>query len=224
MNELSDEASAVIESALGNLWGVVNDLARLQPRQSNAYRVSIFGSARAKPGTLAYDKVRDLARRLAARGCTIITGGGPGLMQAANEGERLGDPDGHRPTIGIRVELPFEQGANPFVEEAHLHRTFFSRLHQFVRLSNAFVVVDGGIGTTLETLMVWQLLQVKHIRDVPLVLVGPMWRGLVEWARASMLSPAGPLASAPDIDIPTCVDTTEEAAAIIEAHVARVRP
>lgn len=100
-------------------------------------------------------------------------------------------------------------------------RLNFSRLHQFVRLSNAFVVVDGGIGTTLEMLMVWQLLQVKHVHDVPLVLVGPMWRALIEWARTHMLSPAAPLASAPDIDIPTCVDTVEEAAAVIEAHLAR---
>src|SRR5688572_5836665 len=130
MKELSQEASAVIETALGNLWGVVNELSRLQPRRPAEYRVSIFGSARAKPGTPAYGKVRELAKRLATRGCTIVTGGGPGLMQAANEGEREGDPACSRRTIGIRVELPFEQGANPFVEEAFVHRTFFSRLHQ----------------------------------------------------------------------------------------------
>lgn len=220
-SDLSPESSDVVEKALGNLWGVVNELARLKPARPREYRVSIFGSARAKPGTPAYLKVKELARRLAAGGCTIVTGGGPGLMQAANEGEREGDPGNLRCTVGIRVDLPFEQGANPFVEDAYTHRTFFSRLHQFARLSNAFVVVDGGIGTTLETLMVWQLLQVKHLHDVPLVLVGPMWRKLVAWARASMISAEAPLASAPDMDLPTCVDTIDEAAALIEAHVAR---
>jgi uncharacterized protein (TIGR00730 family) len=196
---------------------VVNTLALLQPHRTE-YRVSIFGSARTRPGTVPYEQVKELARKLASQGCAIVTGGGPGLMQAANEGERLGDTDGKRRTIGVRVELPFEQGANPFVEQAYLHGTFFSRLHHFVRLSNAFVVVDGGIGTTLEALMVWQLLQVRHIRDVPLVLVGPMWRGFIVWAKEYMLSADPPLANPSDLDIPVCVDTAAEAVAVIEAH------
>lgn len=214
----ADRPADLVESALASLWRAVNDLSRLKPPIEGEYRVTIFGSARIRPGEPAYAQVRELARRLAASGCAIVTGGGPGLMQAANEGERLGDPEDRRRTVGVRVELPFEQGANPFVELCYTHQTFFSRLHQFVRLTDAFVVVDGGIGTTLESLMVWQLLQVRHIRDVPLVLVGPMWRALVEWARAHMLRPETPLAGAADLDIPILVDGIEDAYSAIERH------
>lgn len=215
--------SDILESALAHLWGVLHDLSRLQPPRPDEYRVSIFGSARVKPDDPLYGQVRELARQLAQRGCTIVTGGGPGLMQAANEGERLGDPENRRRTIGIRVELPFEQGANPFVEQAFTHQTFFSRLHHFMSLSDAFVVVDGGIGTTLESLLVWQLLQVGHARDVPLVFVGPMWRGLVDWARQYMLTGPTPRANARDMDIPVCVATPVEAVEVLERHMAARR-
>ena len=138
-------------------------------------------------------------------------------MQAANEGASLaGTTTG---SMGIRVDLPFEQDVNPFVEQAFEHETFFTRLHHFVIASDAFVVVPGGIGTVLETLMVWQLLQVRHVDDVPLILVGKMWKGLVDWATVSMLDPRLALANAEDLQIPRCVDTADEAIALIrDAH------
>ena len=137
-------------------------------------------------------------------------------MQAANEGAAsTGLPER---SLGIRVDLPFEQEVNPFVEHAFAHKTFFTRLHHFVIASDAFVVVPGGIGTVLETMMVWQLLQVRHVGGVPLILVGGMWRGLVEWAAASMLDPRLPLASAEDMKIPICLDTAEEAIVAIREH------
>jgi uncharacterized protein (TIGR00730 family) len=218
VNANAVDPNAVVDDVLRALWGAVNSLSKI-PDRSGEYRVAIFGSARLDRDDPQYAETRELARRLAARGCTIVTGGGPGLMEAANEGERLGDAKNERINIGIRVDLPFEQGANPFVEEAHLHGTFFSRLHHFVRLSNAFVVVPGGIGTTLEALMVWQLLQVRHITDVPLIFVGPMWRELGEWAKRTMLATKPPLASAKDLEIPFFVDDMGAAAAIIESHV-----
>ncbi|MBI5543888.1 MAG: LOG family protein [Deltaproteobacteria bacterium] len=223
MSDLQPPVEEIVETSLRSLWDVVNQLARLRPPGGDEYRVTIFGSARTRPGDPVYQHVRDLARELATRGCTIVTGGGPGLMQAANEGAQLGAPDNPRNSIGIRVELPFEQSANPFVEQAYTHRTFFSRLHHFARLSNAFVVVDGGIGTTLESLMIWQLLQVRHLENVPLVFVGPMWRGLVTWAREHMLKPTPPLANCADLDIPTCVDSVAEALAILERSLAAHR-
>lgn len=207
----------IVDSSLRSLWEVVNQLARLRPPSSREFRVSIFGSARTQPGDPIYAQVRELARELSARGCTIVTGGGPGLMQAANEGAQLGDPKNERASIGIRIDLPFEQSANPFVEQAYTHRTFFSRLHHFARLSNAFIVVDGGIGTTLESLMIWQLLQVKHLENVPLVFVGPMWRDLVGWAKAHMLGRATPLANAGDLDLPVCVEDAAQALRVIDA-------
>jgi predicted Rossmann-fold nucleotide-binding protein len=102
-----------------------------------------------------------------------------------------------------------------FVTQAFEHRTFFTRLHQFVLASDAFVVAPGGIGTVLETLMIWQLLQVKHLVGTPLILVGEMWPGLIEWARHTMLSTDPPLAGVEDLAIPRCVANADEAIALI---------
>src|SRR6476660_3359991 len=115
---LADEEAVkkvLVDLVLG-LWDVVNNLTRLKPSRDDRYRVTIFGSARAKPGTIAYEETKRVAKALAELGCDIITGRGPGLMQAANEGVELagGDPQ----SLGIRVDLPFEQEVNPFVEMA----------------------------------------------------------------------------------------------------------
>src|SRR4029450_2518812 len=150
----------LMDSVLG-LWDVVNNLTRLKPSRTDRYRVTIFGSARAKPGSVAYEETKRVSKALAEMGCDIITGGGPGLMQAANEGGKLAGERGK--SVGIRVDLPFEQDVNPFVELAFEHRTFFTRLHHFVLASDAFIVAPGGIGTVLETMLVWQLLQVNHL-------------------------------------------------------------
>lgn len=218
---LADEEGVkrvLVDSVLG-LWEVVNNLTRLQPSRRERYRVTIFGSARAKPGTFAYEETKRVAGALAELGCDIITGGGPGLMQAANEGTESAGERGH--SVGIRVDLPFEQEVNPFVELAFEHRTFFTRLHHFVLASDAFVVAPGGIGTVLETLMIWQLLQVRHLQHTPLILVGKMWPGLIEWARSAMLSFETPLANTEDMDIPQCVENGDEAVAIIRERHAR---
>jgi uncharacterized protein (TIGR00730 family) len=211
---LSDEEAVkeIIRTTVLNLWKVVNNLTRLRPSKHERYRIAIFGSARAQPGTFAYEEVKRVATAFAAMGCDIVTGGGPGLMQAANEGANVAGAAG---SVGIRVELPFEQDVNPFVVQAFEHETFFTRLHHFVIASDAFVVVPGGIGTVLETLMIWQLLQVRHVDNVPLILVGKMWSGLVEWAKTSMQDPRLPLASPADLDIPRCVDTADEAITLV---------
>jgi len=207
----------LVNSILG-LWDVVNNLTRLKPSRRDRYRVTIFGSARVQPGTFGYDETKRVAAALAEMDCDVITGGGPGLMQAANEGAAAVKP-AH--SVGIRVDLPFEQDVNAFVTEAFEHRTFFTRLHQFVLASDAFVVAPGGIGTVLETMMIWQLLQVKHLENTPLILVGKMWPGLVEWARDAMLGERPPLASAADMTIPRCVANADEALAVLrDCHAA----
>jgi uncharacterized protein (TIGR00730 family) len=216
---LSDEVQVrqvLLDSVLG-LWDVVNNLTRLKPTTRGRYRVTIFGSARLRPGSFGYEETKRVAAALAEMDCEIITGGGPGLMQAANEGasSRSGA------SYGIRVDLPFEQDVNAFVTEAFEHRTFFTRLHQFVLASDAFIVAPGGIGTVLELTLIWQLLQVSHLQHTPLILVGQMWPGLVQWARETMLTTDPPLASAPDLDIPRCVASADEAIAIIRDARAR---
>jgi uncharacterized protein (TIGR00730 family) len=218
--KLSDEDATVgvLERAVGGLWEVVNELTRLRRTTRQNYRVTIFGSARLKPGTPAYEGVKTLAAELTGMGCDILTGGGPGLMQAANEGAHSADPTGLRRSVGINIELPFEQEVNPFVTQAFVHRTFFSRLHHFMIASDAFVVTPGGIGSLLEMSLCWQLLQVRHLYNTPLILVGKMWAGLVEWARDAMLIEGSELASEVDFEIPRCVNTIEETVALIREN------
>ncbi len=214
-----DQVKDVLTNAVLGLWDVVNNLTRLKPSRRERYRVTIFGSARVAPGSVGYEETKRCAAELARLGCDIITGGGPGLMQAANEGA-ASSPELSE-SIGIRVNLPFEQDVNSFVGQAFEHRTFFTRLHQFVLTSDAFLVAPGGVGTVLETLMIWQLLQVHHLNNTPLILVGKMWPGLVEWARTSMLDAEFPLASPEDMAIPQCVANADGAIAIIKKAHAR---
>jgi len=216
-----DAVKDVLVSTVFGLWDIVNNLTRLRPSKRKRYRVTIFGSARAKPGTFVYDEVKRVAAALAEMGCDIIRGGGPGLMQAANEGAASVNAPERNRSVGIRVELPFEQEVNSFVEQAFEHKTFFTRLHQFVLMSDAYVVCPGGIGTVLELTLIWQLLQVKHIHDAPLILVGKMWAELVDWAKKNLLKPELALASPQDMAIPSCVNTADEAIAILREHYAR---
>jgi len=220
---LGDEESVkeLLVGTIFDLWKIVNNLTRLRPTSRDSYRVTIFGSARAQPGTLAYTETRRVARALTEMGCDIITGGGPGLMQAANEGAREANATDHDKSIGIRISLPFEQGINPFVEQAYEHETFFTRLHHFVLASDAFIVAPGGIGTVLEAMMIWQLLQVRHLEGTPFLMVGRMWPGLVDWAREAMLSSDMPFADPEDLELPQCLATADEAIAVISEHHAR---
>lgn len=216
---LSDEESVreIIIKSVFDLWKVVNNLTRLRLTKRKHYRVTIFGSARAKPASLEYEQVKQISKDLANMGCDIVTGGGPGLMQAANEGAtEVGAPERNR-SVGIRVSLPFEQDINLFVNEAYEHETFFSRLHHFVLASDAFIIVSGGIGTTLEAMMIWQLLQVEHIKKgTPLIFVGKMWGDFLEWTRTHFLPHQ--LVNPEDLEIPYCVDTTEEAVTIVQKY------
>ena len=190
---LSDEDAAVelLERAVAGLWDVVNELTRFRRTTRQNYRVTIFGSARLKRATPVYNGVKKLAAELTKMGCDIISGGGPGLMQAANEGAHSVHPKAI---------------------------TFFSRLHHFMIVSDAFVVVPGGIGTLLELSLAWQLLQVSKLYNTPLILVGKMWAELVDWGRRSMLQKNNELASEIDFEIPHCVKTMDECIALIREN------
>src|SRR3954464_16097354 len=136
---LGDERAVVdvVSSSIHKLWSAVNDLTRLRPTRRERFRVTIFGSARVPKEHWVYRAVRDLAAELTRMDCDIITGGGPGLMEAANEGAHTADTEGRRTSMGIRIALPFEQNVNEFVSEPHEHGTFFTRLHHFVLVSDA---------------------------------------------------------------------------------------
>lgn len=195
------------------LYDLISWLDQRGPIEKRYFRVAIFGSSRIQTEDRLYDQVRDLARQLSYIGCDIVTGGGPGLMMAANEGARRGAYRYHTRSFGLTILLPLEEQPNPFLDETSAHKTFFSRLHQFIRLSHAYVVVDGGIGTTLEALMVYQLLQVRLLTNRTLVFVGPMWQGLRSWIRDEIIGRG--LASEGDLEIVHWVDTVEEAVEIV---------
>ena len=208
------EPEQILDRAIYHLWETINDLEQIQPERIEFFRVSIFGSSRIRQGDPIYQDVRELSRGLAEMGIDIVTGGGPGLMEAANHGASEGAKTGHSRSFGLPIHLPTEEAHNPFVSQVYRHRTFFSRLHHFVRLSSAFVVVPGGIGTALELFMVWQLLQVKHIRSHPLILVGPMWHGLVDWMEQTMVSRS--LVSPDEMKVAAVVDSASEALPLLK--------
>lgn len=211
----------ILDKAIYQLWETINDIDQIQPERVEHYRVSIFGSSRIRRGDPIYDQVKKLSFELAHMGIDIVTGGGPGLMEAANSGAIEGQIESHARSFGLAIHLPSEEQSNPFVDKVFRHRTFFSRLHHFVRLSSAFIVFPGGIGTALEMFMVWQLLQVKHMRQHPLILVGTMWNGLIEWMRATMVERG--LVSPPDLDVVSVVSSSEEAIPIIAASYERFK-
>ncbi len=145
------------------------------------FRVSIFGSARVKPSDPLYKEVFNLAEGVGALGLDVITGGGPGLMEAASLGHKAGDKNNRAHSIGLNIVLPFEQKPNEGLELIENHERFSTRLDEFMLLSNVVVVTPGGIGTCLELFYTWQLIQVKHLCGIPVILMGKMWRKLVEW-------------------------------------------
>jgi uncharacterized protein (TIGR00730 family) len=217
----SADPTHILDKAIYQLWETINDLDQIQPERVEHYRVSIFGSSRIRRGDPIYEEVKKLSSELARMGVDIVTGGGPGLMEAANAGAVEGQIGGQSRSFGLAIHLPTEEQANPFVDKVFRHRTFFSRLHHFIRLSSAFIVMPGGVGTALELFMVWQLLQVKHMKEHPLILVGTMWPGLIEWMRGTMVERG--LVSPPDFDMVKIVGSSEEAVPIIRESYERWR-
>ncbi|MGE0174791.1 MAG: LOG family protein [Oligoflexales bacterium] len=171
------------------------------------YRVSIFGSARIKPNSTYYKIVHDLAFALASRGVDIVTGGGPGLMEAANLGAKTGSNQSR--SFGLPIDLPYEADANSHLDVKYQHRRFSSRLDEFMRISHAVVVTPGGIGTLLELFYTWQLMQVGHITRRPTILLGKdFWKDLLKWLDEVPLKSA--LLDAKDLESIVVVDSVDE--------------
>src|SRR5690242_2859122 len=172
--------------------------------------VTIFGSARTHPDDPQYQAAQETARLLAEAGFAIITGAGPGIMEAANKGARRG---GGR-SIGCNIELPFEQGANPYVDTLINFRYFFVRKTMFIKYSNAFVIFPGGFGTLDEAFEALTLIQTGKIYQFPVIMFGRhYWGGLVRWLRSEVLREKR-IASA-DLDLMMLTDDPEEAAEMI---------
>ncbi len=211
------DVARIIDRTIVRLWDTIEELESLNPAELNFYRVAVFGSARVQTGDKEYAQVREVASRLTELGCDIVTGGGPGLMEAANEGAASMRARGLRKTrsYGLTIAIPFEK-ANPYLDSVTAHRTFFSRLHHFVRMSQAFMIFPGGIGSTLELMMVWQLLQVGFMTERPVILVGDMWSGLLEWMRRDMVPRR--LMNPEDLDLVHISTSLDDAVARIDRH------
>ncbi len=188
------------------------------------YRCCIFGSARLKPETKVYNDVAELARLVAGIGLDILTGGGPGLMEAANKGAKLGQKEKKTKSrsLGITIQLDFEPLPNSHLDVKRHHHRFSSRLDDFMRLSNCIICTPGGIGTLLELYFSWQLIQVKHIDMRPIILMDRgFWNGIIEWMKAVPL--ARGLISPPDFDFVKIVDSPKEAFDLVAKDYERFR-
>jgi uncharacterized protein (TIGR00730 family) len=173
--------------------------------------VALFGSSRTPVEDTGYEMARQTARMLGAAGFAIITGGGPGMMQAANQGAR----DVGAQSVGLNIELPFEQEFNPYLDVALRFHYFFTRKVMFVRYSSAFVVLPGGYGTLDELFEALTLIQTGKILHFPVVLLGDdYWGGLLDWIRSRMLD-AGTI-SAADVELLQIADDAAHAVAIVE--------
>jgi uncharacterized protein (TIGR00730 family) len=179
--------------------------------------VTIFGSARTGPDDPQYKAAQEVARLLGKAGFSIITGAGPGIMEAANRGAKEGG--GH--SVGCNIELPFEQGANPYVDTLVNFRYFFVRKTMFIKYSNAFIIFPGGFGTMDELFEALTLIQTGKIYHFPLILFGRhYWAGLLRWM-SSRLVGEGKISEG-DLDLMLLTDDPEEAAqAVIDAHAAQ---
>lgn len=176
--------------------------------------ISVFGSARTKPEDPNYQLAVDVAKKLVDAGFGVITGGGPGIMEAANKGAYMNGGL----SVGLNINLPFEQSHNPYIDpDKNIdHRYFFVRKVMFVKYAQGFVAMPGGFGTLDELFEVLTLIQTKKITNVPVILVGKdFWQGLVDWVKNTMLDKYSNI-SAKDMDMIPITDDADEVVQIIE--------
>lgn len=180
--------------------------------------ISVFGSARTKKDDKYYNEAIKLSELIVKSGYGVITGGGPGIMEAANEGAY-----GNGKSVGLQIELPFETSANSFIDKLVTCRYFFTRKVFFLKYSQAFVAFPGGFGTLDELFETITLIQTKHLRPLPIVLVGKdYWEGLVEWIKKTMLEDGK--VSKEDLNLFAVVDTAEEAMEYILSKLEENKP
>ena len=171
--------------------------------------VSIFGSARMTPENPYYKSAEDIARRLSEAGFAVISGGGPGIMEAVNRGAF----EGSSPSVGLNIELPHEQGPNAFQDISHTFQHFFARKVMFVKHSCAFVMLPGGFGTLDELMEILTLVQTGKIRRIPVILVhSPYWKGLLDWISGTLVSEA-----MIGVDDPKLLQVIDDPQAVVDA-------
>jgi uncharacterized protein (TIGR00730 family) len=187
------------------LWGIISEFVEATERLSEIRpAVSIFGSARSQPGTPNYELAVEIARKLSDAGFAVISGGGPGIMEAANRGAF----EGASPSVGLNIELPFEQSGNAYQDISLRFRHFFARKVAFVKYAAAYVVMPGGFGTLDELSEALTLMQTGKGKRMPIVLVGSaFWAGLLDWLRDRVATEG--MISLADLDMMRVVDDSD---------------
>ncbi len=189
-----------------HILGIISEFVEAAEKLSEIRpAVSIFGSARIQPDHKWYQLTVQLSRQLSDAGFAVISGGGPGIMEAANKGAF----DGKSPSVGLNIQLPHEQSGNPYQNISVTYRHFFARKVAFAKYASAFVAVPGGFGTLDELAEVLTLIQTKMGRRIPVILVGAeFWKGLIDWMKDQLL--ANGLISATDLDLIQIIDKPED--------------
>lgn len=208
-NEIKTNDSWAIFKIMSEFVSGYEHLSRIGPC------VSVFGSARTKPNTKYYELTERISRKIVESGYGIITGGGPGIMEAGNKGAHLGGGT----SVGLNIDLPFEQHDNPYIDaDKNLNFDyFFVRKVMFVKYSQGFVVMPGGFGTLDELFEAITLIQTKKIAKFPIILVGSeFWGGLIDWIRTTLLE-ANNNIGPNDLDLLHLVDNEDEVVEIIDA-------
>ena len=201
-----ERSTAVKARESWHILGIISEFVEATEKLSEIRpAVSIFGSARIKPGHRWYETTVDLARQLSDAGFAVISGGGPGIMEAANKGAF----DGKSPSVGLNIQLPHEQSGNGFQNISVTFRHFFARKVAFAKYASAFVAVPGGFGTIDELAEVLTLIQTKMGRRIPVILVDSVfWKGLIDWMKDQLL--ANGLISATDLDLIQIIDDPKD--------------
>ena len=211
-SEALQQAASAHESwrILGIMSEFVEATERLAPIRP---AVTIFGSARAAPGSPYYDLAERTGRLLSDSGFSVITGGGPGIMEAANKGAYFGKS----PSVGLNIQLPHEQQENPYQDISQTFRHFFARKYMFVRFASAYVVMPGGFGTLDELMEALTLIQTGKARKIPMILMcADFWRGMIDWLRDRLVE--GRMVDPADIDLIRLIDEPEQAIEAIFKH------
>jgi len=206
-----EQATRVKARESWHLWGIISEFVEAAERLAEVRpAVSIFGSARLTPESPLYQQTAIIARTLSDAGFAVISGGGPGLMEAANRGAY----EGRSPSVGLNIELPFEEKGNPYQDISLRFRHFFARKVAFVKYASAYVVMPGGFGTLDELTEALTLIQTGMGRQIPIILVGSaFWGGLLQWFKDRLVTDG--MISAKDLDLMQVVDDPLAVAEII---------
>ena len=212
------ESEVLLQSASAReswrIFGIMSEFVEATERLAAIKpAVTVFGSARVAPGSPYYDLTERTARLLSDSGFSVISGGGPGIMEAANKGAYFGKS----PSVGLNIQLPHEQANNPYQDISQTFRHFFARKYMFVKFASAYVVLPGGFGTLDELMEALTLVQTGKSRRIPIILVcEPFWRGLVDWFRERLV--AENMISAEDMNLIQVLDTPAEVVDAIFKH------